>query len=135
MYYVYLTNFRETMKIFFPAIIGILFLSMISTQGNCYHVNNYDSFKEVKITTFKVDANAETIKAAFLMSSVPLHGMQYPIISADGIPTGRFVTTDEEMDAHCMFIHSMGFLSDDEVPVTKLGVHSLHQCPKLVPHR
>ena len=61
----------------------------------------------------------ETIKAAFLMSSVPLHGMQYPIISADGIPTGRFVTTDEEMDAHCKFIRSMGFLSDDEVSCHK----------------
>ena len=110
-----------------------------STQHNvnCTHQENAKDIKEVidylrmektmvlghstggPIAAFLAINYPETIKAAFLMSSIPLNGIRYPIISADGIPTGRFVTTDEEMDDHCKFIRSMGFLSDDEVSCHK----------------
>ena len=61
----------------------------------------------------------EIIKAAFLMNSVPIHGMRYPEMKEDGTPTGKVNTTKEQFDNHTKFIQSAGFLSSDEETVHK----------------
>ena len=50
-----------------------------------------------------------TIKAAFLMNSVPIHGQRYHCHR-----TGKLISTDEEMVEHGKFLDSLGFHGEDE---------------------